>query len=938
MEENTNAKIDELNKKNIDLGGQSVHNESKEDIEDVKQGNKTVDMVERLMSRDEILEVARKNSLYSNMVGPCLAGNISLDGRLLEFLNSPMKEIDLEDHITAAMNVLVYEISREQNGLVFNSNGTLNVYQSIEQSVQAGMPITSALKDVMIESTMDKLQKKYEKENEVGLNGIIKTVDFKNTEFSFEDLFDRTPKDKARIAMDDYTRYLENLNSGETKEKVDKVKKDTQNNIEGISKQITDKQEEIRIAQENGATPEEVKKLKEELNELERRLLIEQENLKRADAATNTSKEAMIARAKQAKITASSIFSNKEKSIRDGYAIGKEQHIRNVARDDNEILFMDSEKLTNLTLANTITDMFNKNNKACEAYRVAVETGKQLSDKHKAAYIARTVKTYYMCMAIKESGIQNLINESELERILVSAKSAIGNMIPGAITVGIDKNFHTEKYQDNYVNEKVVVDFLRANKLIDKDSVGETLREAIGDEVEEEINDRLDNYQMLPMEKSCLDEYGKSVEINQKRFEAADKDAIINYYNILRMLNGNGTQTMMFKMAGKKLENANLEQYIGEAESIAAAKNNYYFNKIEGYMQERVSKFLNHFDEYYNNDNMDLLSNEENMRLLSWAIIGNEISRNDDDRSKEIRDKSQMIIKNYLGEDVFNENGEIDQEKFTQRYVKYSTNEKTGDGKYRVLPKEENYAGILNVQLQFGYHEVERMVVAKLFDRVEIVKKRNQEITNEEAKIAVDEKGEELDDSATKQPIQEENKEKKTTDKQITQEEGDKAMADKGENMHVANPSEVTKESVTADEKSVDKSAEEKGNAPVAENMVVADDKTKYPVEQKENKNSFIESIKKLGKDIKNMFKSLITGKESKDSESSSNNSDSSSSNSGKHLNDNKENAKVTQQQNFVQTATISVKDAQDKVKQSKEKRAEGQGQENEVEQEENEI
>ena len=271
MEEKTNAKIDELNEKNINLGGQAVQEESKEDIEAVKKGDKTVDMVERLMSRDEILEVARKNSLYANMVGPCLAGNVSLDGRLLEFLNSPMKEVDLEDNIIAAMNVLVYEISREQNGLVFNSNGTLNVYQSIEQSVQAGMPITSALKDVMIESTMDKLQKKYEKENEVGLNGIIKTADFKNTEFSFEDLFDRTPKDKARIAMNDYKRYIENLNSGETKEKVDKVKKDTQNNIEGISKQITDKQEEIRIATENGATPEEVKKLKEELNGIEER-------------------------------------------------------------------------------------------------------------------------------------------------------------------------------------------------------------------------------------------------------------------------------------------------------------------------------------------------------------------------------------------------------------------------------------------------------------------------------------------------------------------------------------------------------------------------------------------------------------------------------------------------------------------------------------------
>ena len=439
------------------------------------------------------------------------------------------------------------------------------------------------------------------------------------------------------------------------------------------------------------------------------------------------------------------------------------------------------------------------------------------------------------------------------------------------------------------------------------------------------------------MERSCLDEYGKSVEINQKSFEAADKDAIINYYNILRMLNGNGTQTMMFKMAGKKLENANLEQYIGEAESIAAAKNNYYFNKIDGYMQERVSKFLNHFDEYYNNDNMDLLSNEENMRLLSWAIIGNEISRNDDDRSKEIRDKSQMIIKNYLGEDVFNENGEIDQEKFTQRYIKYSTNEKTGDGKYRVLGKDENYVGILNVQLQFGYHEVERMVVAKLFDRVEIVKKRNQEITNEEAKNAVEEKGEELDDSAIKQPIQEKNTGNKE-DKKITKEEADNAMTEKGENMHVADPSEPEKRVVSSEEKSVDKAAEENGNAPVAENMLVADDKTKYPVEQNEKKNSFIESIRKLGKDIKSFFKSLITGKEYKDSESSSSDTSSSSSNGGISIEENKDNSKPVQQQSFVQTATISVRDAQDKAKKAEQERAEGKGQENEVEQDENQL
>lgn len=937
MEENTNAKIDELNKKNIDLGGQSVHNESKEDIEDVKQGNKTVDMVERLMSRDEILEVARKNSLYSNMVGPCFAGNVSLDGRLLEFLNSPMKEVDLEDHITAAMNVLVYEISREQNGLVFNSNGTLNVYQSIEQSVQAGMPITSALKDVMIESTMDKLQKKYEKENEVGLNGIIKTADFKNTEFSFEDLFDRTPNDEARITMDDYTRYLENLNSGETKDKVNKVKEEAQKHIDELSQNILDKQEEIRIAQENGVSAEAIQRLTDELNDLEKGLLKEQENIRSADAATNTSAEAIYARTEQAKVTSSFIFGNKDKGSREGYAVGKEEHIRNVAKNDNEILFMNSEKLTNLTLSNTVTDILNKHHRACNAYRVSIESGRPLTEKHKAAYIVRAVKTYYMCTAIKESGIQNLVNEKQLEDLIASAKSSIGNMIPGALTVGEDSRFHTKDYKVSFIDESVVVKYLHENRLLDKDSVGDTLRESIGDEIEEEINDRLERVAMLTIEKSCLDDYGKGKEIDQERIEAADKDSIINYYNILRKLNGYGTQTMMFKMAGKKIKNANLEQYVEEAAPIASVKDEYYITKIDGYMQERVSNFLNRFDEYYDNNNMDVLSNEENMKLLSWAIIGNETSINDDDRSKEIRDKSQMIIKNYLGEDVFNEKGEIDQEKFTQRYIKYSTNEKTGDGKYRVLGKDENYAGILNVQLQFGYHEIERMVVAKLFDRVELVKSRNQEITNEEVKKAVDEKGEELDDSAIKQPIQEENKEKKTTDKQITQEEGDKAMTEKGENMHVANPSEVTKESVTVDEKSVDKSVEEKGNAPVAENMVVADDKTKYPVEQKQNKNSFIESIKKLGKDIKNMFKSLITGKEYKDSDSSSNNS-STSSDGGKRLNETKENVKVTQQQNFVQTATISVKDAQDKLKQAKEKCAEGQSQENEVEQDENEI
>lgn len=935
MEENTNAQINELNRKNIDLGGQDVNDESKEDIEEVKQGNKTVDMVERLMSREEIIEAAKKNSLYANMLGPCLAGNVSLDGRLLEFLNSPMKEIDLEDHITAAMNVIVYEISREQNGLVFNSNGTLNIHQSIKQSVQAGIQLTPVLKETMEERAIESLQRRFEKEKEVGLDALIKTADFKNTEFSIDDLFHRTPKDDAIIAMDDYRRYVENLNSGEAKEKANKLKQVAENNANEISKKIIDKQNEIREAQENSASPDEIKRLTDELNELEINFLKEQENIKIIDAATNTSAEAIDLKTKQAKITSGYIFGNKDKETRETNAVREEEDIRKFAKNNKEILFMKSEKLTNFALSNKVTDILNNYYKFCDRCRVLIENGKSLSDEEKKTYIISATKMYYMCIAIKESGIKDILNEEKLETLLISAKSSIGNMIPGAHTLGKDS---IKNYKYSFLDESVVVKYLRENKLINKDSGGDTLREVFGDEIEEEINDRLDEFAMFTIEESCLDDYGKSNEIDQEIMEAADKDSIINYYNILRKLNGYGTHSIIFKLAGQKIKNANFDQYVEESETIATDKDDYYVTKIEGYMQERTTSFLNRFDEYYNNDNNDPLSNKKNMKILSWAIIGNEISNNDDERSKEIKTKSQMIIKNYLGEDVFDENGEINQEKFTKRYIDYSTNIKTGDKKYRVLTREENYAGILNHQMQLGRHEVERIVLARLCDRLELVKKRNQLITNEEAKEVVNEKGEELDDSATKQPIQKENKEKKTTDKQITQEEGDKAMATKGENMHVANSSEVTKESVTADEKSVDKSAEEKGNAPVAEKMVVADDKTKYPVEQKEKKNSFIESIKKLGKDIKNMFKSIFTGKNYNDSDTSSNSESSSSSDGGKSLNETKENTKVTQQQSFVQTATISVKDAQDKVKQSKEKCAEGQSQENEVEQEENEI
>lgn len=936
MEENTNAKIDELNKKNIDLGGQSVHNESKEDIEDVKQGNKTVDMVERLMSSEEILEAAKKNSLYSNMVGPCLAGNISLDGRLLEFLNSPMKEIDLEDHITAAMNVLVYEISREQNGLVFNSNGTLNVYQSIQQSVQAGIQLTPALKDTMEERSIERLQRRFEKEKEVGLDAVIKTADFKNTEITIEDIFNRTPKERAKLAADDYRKYVDSVSGAEGKEKLDRERKEAENKRNKDIENVRLKQEELAKAQAEGASKDVIDKLTTELRELEIIVFRDEDNLKSINAASNISKEAINAKAKQAKVTAQSIFGPESDSVRRRKALSREQNNRETAENTDEIIFMNSEKITNILLGNVVRNMLDVQNNQCNRYRNKLENNNQLSEKETKLYILNAVHMYYMCDSIMNSDITNLVDREQLENLKKIAVSSIRTLIPGAVTIGTKAN--NVDFADNVIQEGVIFDYLIKNGIYKKEGNETTLRELMGDEISAVISDRLECFVIEANEKSSLDEYGEKTELNQELIEAADKDYIINQYNVLKKLNSMGTESVMFKMAKKRLERAGLAEYIEAADSVADAKEGFYMSKIDSYMQDRIAKNFEDFDNYYPKNKMHLLSNEDNMKILSWAIIGNEVlATENDELNMGLREESQLIIKQYLGEDVFDENGEIDQEKFAQRYVKYSTNEQTGDGKYRVLPKDENYNGIVNFHLQMANHEVERVALTKMFDRVELVKKRNQEITNEEAKKAVDEKGEELDDSATKQPIQEENKEKKTTDKQITQEEGDKAMADKGENMHVANPSEVTKESVTVDEKSVDKSAEEKGNAPVAENMVVADDKTKYPVEQKENKNSFIESIKKLGKDIKNMFKSLITGKEYKDSDSSSNNS-STSSDGGKRLNETKENAKVAQQQSFVQTATISVKDAQDKVKQSKEKRAEGQSQENEVEQDENEI
>ena len=160
MEENKVNAIEEANVIDIQNGGNGLA-DNQADIDAVGKEEKSVDQIERMMSREEIFTVVRENGLYMNMLAPCVSANIFLDGRIMNFFTTPMKPIDLEEKVSDVMQIVLMEISKEKNGVVFKVDGSLDVGESIKQSTLNGIDTISILKNTIPEGILSVLEQRY---------------------------------------------------------------------------------------------------------------------------------------------------------------------------------------------------------------------------------------------------------------------------------------------------------------------------------------------------------------------------------------------------------------------------------------------------------------------------------------------------------------------------------------------------------------------------------------------------------------------------------------------------------------------------------------------------------------------------------------------------------------------------------------------------------
>ena len=163
----------ELNKAHeIDIanGGQGLQNDEYGVLDAVKNKEKTPDQIERMMSQEEIFNVVKENGIYTNMLAPCLSANVFLDARIMTYFTTPMKPIDLEDKVIDVTQLVLMDISKAQNGVVFKSDGRIDVGESIKQAALNGKQTIPLLRDTMPDGMADALAQRYYDMNRTGMD------------------------------------------------------------------------------------------------------------------------------------------------------------------------------------------------------------------------------------------------------------------------------------------------------------------------------------------------------------------------------------------------------------------------------------------------------------------------------------------------------------------------------------------------------------------------------------------------------------------------------------------------------------------------------------------------------------------------------------------------------------------------------------------------
>lgn len=909
MDEKNSYELNRAHEIDLANGGQGLQNDEHGDLEAVKNKEKTPDQIERMMSQDEIFNVVKENGIYTNMLAPCLSANIFLDGKIMSYFTTPMKPIDLEEKVTDVMQLVLMETSKEQNGVVFKPDGSIDVGESIKQAALNGMPAIPLLRDTMPEGMADELAKRYYDMNRTGMDAaiFINRSDDKLVESMFASKEDRKNYVKVYYRMDEIElREKLGLSLGS----VDKAKKEHEKHEryhEMFGEEYTDEQKETYI--------EFINDHKEQIEKINIRIQEIAEKLKKYDRGTPEHEETLrelspFSREKarlqmeidmigniehnsfeeiKTKGLAASLKILKKLGITDGKFKEVKDEITQMNTGCKKCqLASRSEMFSNTVERNYLTRMAQDDASLMKTFKELDRTG-TLTEDERNAYMIISLRNYVTYMNLQNADTSLVLSPELLKINLEQALSGLIDTIP------------------NVKNTEGVLDWNRivdtVNKLPGYEHV--TLDNIKGVMLEEKSTAIVEEIQTLA-ESSKLDieEHKHVDEVSfVDGFKEENKEMeLCKYVNYARHLEAKGIENAATRMFKMKLKKENLEHILDKADELYEDSIPYIEETMDNYKRGLAFTKYKELKKYTKRE-ISNLTNEEKGSIVSAMIAAYDISRDKSDISLEIQAAAKDTFATLLG-DVFDERGDIDDEKLFAKYKAANP-----QGKYGLGKAHEDMDAFWDFHEMMSLTKVQSTVTSKFMDIAndrEIVVVHDTFITEEEARKTVDERGENLDVSAITDP----QKPKSVDPSLITRKEAEAAVERQGEAMRVDDPKTVTVEHRTTDmvSASIDKKKEEQGNTVRVENVQVGENGL---VPQKKP-NLFSRAWSAFKEKVSNLF----------GGNSGSNNTDTTSNNTsgaGGVVKDEKKAEQVQQSNNnWVQTATLNVKEAQDKFNEAK--------------------
>lgn len=887
--ENELKKVDELHRTQ---GGESLQNDSRQDVQAVYEGRKTADQVERIMSQEEIISEARLNGLYKNMLAPCLAANIALDGKILEYFKDPMNPEDLDDKIKLVMQVLLHEISSEQNGLVFSADGTIDSHASLMQSIGNGLPINPLLVETISDENLQKITEDGLKKTAIGMKMwavaekasfdeesvekvLLKGVEKKEI-IKFETILGqsisnaRERYDEEKLC-DEHKKVFEHEYSDEEKNEIDAQIRDLDLKIDEISGQIAPIREKIKTL------PKDSKEYVEAIQEITE-LSIQRKNALNAKwALGKTEPESCIE--KKAEINTAKI----------GIA-----RLLGVKKDDIEGVYNDTKSLNNKSkLAREASRHELCSHRVQDYYlnkmmQVDVKDMRDFRESFIAGRLSEDSKKDYLAISIKNYIVYSVMNENNgLDSV---TKEAISVNIQEALR-GIVTCIPNVKDGDELNWNKIVesLNGIPGFEKVTKDTVKDIMVKQKFNQIDEEL-DAIAHAGELLEEKQNDEEIRKYLEDIKEEDKILEACKFINY---ARRLEEKGMGGSTSKICAMKLKRDGLEHLLDRADEMYEESKAYIDEIMNNYKKNEALAKFDRFNSY-TEKGLSMLTNEESGSILTTMIAAYEVSKDNSNISKEVQDAARVVFRAFLG-DVFDKDGRVDEDKLVAAYK-----EKYPEGKY-AFPKSTD-----DKKEFFAFHEsmtlskVQKNILPTFFD---VIKGKEKEIndlflTDRETQKVVDEKGETIDVSAITNPMKAEDKVAKITD-----EEAKNAVDRNGENITIAD--------TTIQEHSQDEHLQD--GRKVTQELNVEDitigGNENFPA--KSNKFlAFLGGIKNGVKAAVDKVKSIF----SSESNSGNNSESNSASSSGGNVVSNKT-EQVVKSDNLVQQVVIDVKKAQQDAK-----------------------